>query len=51
MELLNDSYEKEMAVGELTRINHGILVDSHRLQDTLAVHAVVRRVRRGLLRC
>lgn len=26
MELLKDSYGKEMVVGELTRINHGILV-------------------------
>ena len=26
IELLNDSYGKEMVVGELTRINHGILV-------------------------
>lgn len=26
IELLNDSYGKEMVIGELTRINHGILV-------------------------
>lgn len=26
VELLNDSYGKEMVIGELTRINHGILV-------------------------
>lgn len=26
MELLNDSYGKEMVIGELNRINHGILV-------------------------